>query len=59
MELASRYVVLREIYDEYISGLPADALIPTVADVALTPSVDAIIKDERTDIDTRDRKSVV
>ena len=53
MLLASRYFDLREIYDEYISGLPADALIPTVADVALTPSVDAIIKDERTDIDTR------
>ena len=45
----SRYLVLREIYDEYISRLQADALIPTVADVSLSPSVDAIIKDERTD----------
>jgi hypothetical protein len=49
MMLASRYVVLREIYDEYIRGLPGDALIPTVADVALSPSVDAIITDKRTD----------
>ena len=49
MLFASRYVVLQEIYNEYIRGLPADALIPTLADVALSPSVDAIIKDERPD----------
>ena len=49
MLLSSRYVVLREIYDEYIRGLPADALIPTISDVTLSPSVDAIITDERTD----------
>jgi hypothetical protein len=49
MLLSSRYVVLQKIYDEYIHGLPADALIPTVADVALSPPVHAIITDERTD----------
>jgi hypothetical protein len=49
MLLSSRYVFLRGIFDEYIHGLPADALIPTVADVALSPSVHAIITDERTD----------
>ena len=48
--LISRYVVLQEIYDEYIRGLPAnDALIPTVADVAISPPVHAIITDERND----------
>ena len=47
--MSSRYVVLREIYDECIRGLPADVLIPTVADIALSPSVHAIITDERTD----------
>jgi hypothetical protein len=49
MLLSSRYAVLQKIYDEYIRGLPADALIPTVADVALSPPVHAIIADERTD----------
>ena len=49
MLLFSRYDVLREICDEYICGLPANALIPTVADIALSPSVHAIIVDERTD----------
>ena len=49
MLLSSRYVVLQEIYDEYIRGLPADALIPTIADVALSPLVHTIITDERTD----------
>jgi len=49
-----RYVVLRQIYDKYIRGLPVDALIPTIAHVALSPSVHAVITDERTDfIDTR------
>ena len=47
--LSSRYVVLQKIYDEYIRGLPADALIPTVADVDLFPPVHAIITDERSD----------
>ena len=49
MLVSSRYVVLKEIYDVYIRGLPADALIPTIADVALSPSVHAIIMDQRTD----------
>jgi hypothetical protein len=49
MLLFSRYVVLQIIYDKYICGLPADALIPTVADVALSPPVHAIITDERPD----------
>ena len=49
MMLSSRYDVLREIYDEYIRGLPANALIPTVADIALSPLVHAVIVDERTD----------
>ena len=47
--LHSRYAVLQQIYDEYKSGLPADSLIPTIADVALSPSVHAIVTDERTD----------
>jgi hypothetical protein len=42
--------LLQEIYDEYIRGLPADALIiPNIADVALSPPVHAILTDERTD----------
>ena len=49
MLLSSRYVVLQKFYDEYIRGLPADALIPNIADVALCPPVHAIITDERTD----------
>ena len=49
MMLTSRYAVLQQIYDEYIHGLPSDALIPTIADVALSPPVHAIIADERTD----------
>ena len=49
--LSSRYVVLRQIYDRYILELPADALIPTVKDVALSPPVHAIITDERTDFE--------
>ena len=47
--LSSRYEVLQEIYDLYIRGLPADALIPTIADIALSPSINPIITDERTD----------
>jgi hypothetical protein len=49
MLLSSQYVALQIIYDEYIHGLPADALIPNIADVALSPPVHAIITDERTD----------
>ena len=49
MLLTSRYDILRKICDEYIRGLPDNALIPTVADIALSPSVYAIIVDERTD----------
>ena len=47
--LSSRYVVLQEIYLKYIRGLPADALIPNIADVGLSPLVHAILTDERTD----------
>ena len=37
MLLSSRYVILQEIYDEYIRGLRAkDALVPNIADVALS-----------------------
>ena len=49
MLLSSRYIVLQNIYDEYVRGLLANALIPTIADVALSPPVQAIITDERTD----------
>ena len=50
MLLFSRYDALQKIYDEYIHGLPADdALIPNIADVALSPPVHAILTDERTD----------
>ena len=51
--VSSRYAVLQEIYDEYIRGLPADSLIPTIADVALSPTVHAIITDETDFIVTR------
>jgi hypothetical protein len=48
--LTSRYVVLEPFYDEYIRGLPADALIfPNIGDVALYPPVQAILTDERPD----------
>ena len=49
MLISSRYAVLQKIYDEYIRGLPADSLIPNIADVALYPPIHAIITDERTD----------
>ena len=48
MLISSRYAVLQKIYDEYICGLPADSLIPTIADVALYPPVHSIITNERT-----------
>jgi hypothetical protein len=48
--LSSRYAVLLKIYDEYVRGLPADAvIIPNIADVALFPPVHAILTDERDD----------
>ena len=46
--LFSRYAILQRLYNKYKRGLPADALIPTVADVGLSPSVHAIITDEQT-----------
>ena len=46
--LSSLYAVLQRLYNEYKRGLPADALIPMVADVGLSPSVHAIITDEQT-----------
>ena len=49
--LTSRYVVLNEIYDEYLfhGGLPTGTLAPNLADVGLSPPVHAILTDERTD----------
>ena len=49
MLFSPRYVVLRKFYKKYIRGLPADALIPNIADVALSPPVHAILTNERTD----------
>jgi hypothetical protein len=49
MLLSSRYVVLQKIYEEYIRGLPADAIVPNIADVALSPPVHAILTDKRND----------
>ena len=49
MLISSRYAVLQICYDEYIRGLPADSLVPNIADVALYPPIHAIITDERTD----------
>ena len=46
--LSPRYRVLQEIYDEYIRGLPADAiLIPNIADIALSPPIRSILTDRR------------
>jgi len=47
--LSSRYINLQCIYDEYVHGLAADTLTPTIADVALFPPVHAILTDERAD----------
>ena len=49
MLISSRCVVLQEICNKYIRGLPDDALIPTIADIALSPLINPIITDERTD----------
>jgi hypothetical protein len=49
MLLSSRYRVLHDFYDEYIRGLSADALIPNIADIALSPPIHSILTDERFD----------
>ena len=47
--LSLRYRVLQTFYEEYIRELPADVLIPNIADIALSPPVHSILTDERTD----------
>lgn len=47
--LSPRYKVLQSIYHEYICGLPANALLPNIADLALSPPINAVLTDKRTD----------